>query len=289
MRMSPGHLCDLGMGFPEFGTVRISELESFRGEFGLGIERDLAFRGQGADLPLHRRRQPGWLHRGRGDAMIRRRLSALRWRIRHRCLRLKRAFCYATGRLSFEDANEIMRDCERSARSYPSMVLTPQRRARHGDRALWRRGNSARTLSRRCLRLCRPKMGPACGDYWHPRSWALAPPSRPPPKTASHSPHLTSHRRTNPSVPPNEPAPARGISSRDASVRRSQGGQHAALGTLRSAATRCGRLPPLVDRDQGTRRRPLPRGSIPLRQPALLCALRGAVTDADALIDYRYD
>ena len=36
-------LCDLGMGFPEFGTVRISELESFQGAFGLGIERDLHF------------------------------------------------------------------------------------------------------------------------------------------------------------------------------------------------------------------------------------------------------
>jgi hypothetical protein len=36
-------LCDLGMGFPEFGTVRISELASFRGAFSLGIERDLHF------------------------------------------------------------------------------------------------------------------------------------------------------------------------------------------------------------------------------------------------------
>ena len=36
-------LCDLGMGCAEFGTVRISELESFRGRFGLGIERDRFF------------------------------------------------------------------------------------------------------------------------------------------------------------------------------------------------------------------------------------------------------
>jgi hypothetical protein len=36
-------LCDLGNGFPEFGTVRISELESFRGPLGIGIERDLHF------------------------------------------------------------------------------------------------------------------------------------------------------------------------------------------------------------------------------------------------------
>ncbi len=36
-------LCDLGMGFPEFGTVRISELEEFKGRAGLRIERDLYF------------------------------------------------------------------------------------------------------------------------------------------------------------------------------------------------------------------------------------------------------
>ena len=34
-------LCDLGMDCPELGSVRISELESVRGPFGLGIERDL--------------------------------------------------------------------------------------------------------------------------------------------------------------------------------------------------------------------------------------------------------
>ncbi len=34
-------LCDLGLGFPELGTVRISELESIRGPLGLPIERDL--------------------------------------------------------------------------------------------------------------------------------------------------------------------------------------------------------------------------------------------------------
>lgn len=36
-------LCDLGMGFPEFGTVSLGELESFRGKAGLRIERDLYF------------------------------------------------------------------------------------------------------------------------------------------------------------------------------------------------------------------------------------------------------
>lgn len=36
-------LCDLGMGFPELGSVRISELESVRGVLGLPVERDLHF------------------------------------------------------------------------------------------------------------------------------------------------------------------------------------------------------------------------------------------------------
>lgn len=36
-------LCDLGMGFPELGSVRISELEEVRGKLGLPAERDLGF------------------------------------------------------------------------------------------------------------------------------------------------------------------------------------------------------------------------------------------------------
>jgi hypothetical protein len=40
-------LCDLGMGFPEFGTVSLTELAEFRGRFGLGIERDLHFQAKG--------------------------------------------------------------------------------------------------------------------------------------------------------------------------------------------------------------------------------------------------
>ena len=36
-------LADLGFGTPELGSVRLSELESFLGPFGLGIERDLYF------------------------------------------------------------------------------------------------------------------------------------------------------------------------------------------------------------------------------------------------------
>lgn len=36
-------LCDLGLGFPELGSVRISELEAVRGKLGLPAERDLGF------------------------------------------------------------------------------------------------------------------------------------------------------------------------------------------------------------------------------------------------------
>ncbi len=36
-------LCDLGMGCPELGYVRITEIESVRGVLGLPVERDLQF------------------------------------------------------------------------------------------------------------------------------------------------------------------------------------------------------------------------------------------------------
>ena len=38
-------LCDLGTGFPELGYVRLSELSVVAGRLGLGIERDLSFKG----------------------------------------------------------------------------------------------------------------------------------------------------------------------------------------------------------------------------------------------------
>ena len=36
-------LCDLGLGFPEIGSVRLSELSAVRGRLGLPVERDLHF------------------------------------------------------------------------------------------------------------------------------------------------------------------------------------------------------------------------------------------------------
>ncbi len=42
-------LCDLGLGYPELGSVRLSEIASVRGKLGLRVERDLYFT---ADKPL---------------------------------------------------------------------------------------------------------------------------------------------------------------------------------------------------------------------------------------------
>ena len=38
-------LADLGMGSPELGYIDFNELAEYRGMFGLGIERDLGFKG----------------------------------------------------------------------------------------------------------------------------------------------------------------------------------------------------------------------------------------------------
>lgn len=40
-------LCDLGMGFPEFGTVSLAELAAYRGRIGLPVERDRHFVARG--------------------------------------------------------------------------------------------------------------------------------------------------------------------------------------------------------------------------------------------------
>ena len=36
-------LCDLGLGYPELGSVSLSELEAVRGKLNLPVERDLYF------------------------------------------------------------------------------------------------------------------------------------------------------------------------------------------------------------------------------------------------------
>jgi hypothetical protein len=37
-------LCDLGMGFPELGSVSLAEIAALRGGLGLAVERDLTFK-----------------------------------------------------------------------------------------------------------------------------------------------------------------------------------------------------------------------------------------------------
>lgn len=40
-------LCDLGIGFPELGSVSLKELATVRGRIGLGVERDRHFKPDG--------------------------------------------------------------------------------------------------------------------------------------------------------------------------------------------------------------------------------------------------
>lgn len=52
-------LCDLGMGYPELGSVSLSEIAAVRGKMGLPIERDLHFT---ADRPLSAYADEGRVH-----------------------------------------------------------------------------------------------------------------------------------------------------------------------------------------------------------------------------------
>lgn len=48
-------LCDLGLGCPELGSVRVSEILEIRGALGLPVERDLHFQ---ADRPISEYARP---------------------------------------------------------------------------------------------------------------------------------------------------------------------------------------------------------------------------------------
>lgn len=48
-------LCDLGLGFPELGSVRLSELLELRGWLGLPVERDRHFDPAGKTLGAYAR------------------------------------------------------------------------------------------------------------------------------------------------------------------------------------------------------------------------------------------
>lgn len=54
-------LCDLGLGCPELGSVRLSEIAAVRGKFGLPVERDLHFQ---ADRPLSAYAEEALAHGG---------------------------------------------------------------------------------------------------------------------------------------------------------------------------------------------------------------------------------
>ena len=52
-------LCDLGLGFPELGSVSLTEIGSTRGKLGLMVERDLYFK---AEKPLSAYAEEARLH-----------------------------------------------------------------------------------------------------------------------------------------------------------------------------------------------------------------------------------
>ncbi len=55
-------LCDLGLGFPEIGSVRLSEIRAVRGRLGLPVERDLHFKADGTlSAYAARARKAGWI------------------------------------------------------------------------------------------------------------------------------------------------------------------------------------------------------------------------------------
>ncbi len=102
-----------------------------------------------------------------------RRLFALRWRIRHRLQRAKRAFAYAAGTLSAGQAQNIVADCEFVAGRFSLMILASQdvlvmAIAEYGARA-------------HALKDCLPGAcahvagkGECYGDEdWQARDWAL--------------------------------------------------------------------------------------------------------------------
>lgn len=54
-------LCDLGMGFPELGSVYLPEIVALRGKLGLRVERDLSFE---STYPISVYTQAAWQNEG---------------------------------------------------------------------------------------------------------------------------------------------------------------------------------------------------------------------------------
>ena len=102
-----------------------------------------------------------------------RRLFTFRWQLRFRCQRLRRAFCYAADRLSQQDAELIVLDCEHAARSYPLASLSPDSVL---HMAVERYGDQARVLTDYLPGACASvasKWDSPGDDRWHARNWAL--------------------------------------------------------------------------------------------------------------------
>jgi hypothetical protein len=98
----------------------------------------------------------------------------LRWHIGQRCKKMRRAFFYATDRLSPDDAQWIILDCRTSADSYPLMVLTPDDVL---DMAIALYGAPARALepylAAACAHVARKWDSPG-DEYYYARDWALS-------------------------------------------------------------------------------------------------------------------
>ncbi len=104
--------------------------------------------------------------------MTRRSFFALRWRLHLRCQKIRRAFHYAIGGLSQEDAGRIILDCEDIAEAYPLMVLT----ARHvGEIASERYGDRAAALDSYLAAACAKvaNIWEPGDDIWFASNWAL--------------------------------------------------------------------------------------------------------------------
>ena len=91
---------------------------------------------------------------------MRRPLSTWPWLIREHSQRLRRAFAYATGRLTADDAQIIMIDCRYAAGWYSLMTITP---ANVLNLAITRYGDPAHLL--------KPYVAAAC-DYTE-RKWEV--------------------------------------------------------------------------------------------------------------------
>lgn len=100
-------------------------------------------------------------------------LSIWRWRIRPRLQRCRRALAYAMGRLSPDDAQWLLIDCQPIAGWYPLTTLC------EGDvfgLAADRYGDAADALAPYIPAACERVAGKwetPCDDGWHARNWAI--------------------------------------------------------------------------------------------------------------------